>query len=326
MRSSAARWCSATPAGSPARRATILHRDRRLGPARARRRDRARPLRAVRRRAACAAPDPQPMPSACDDGPFGRGTGGQLRYRVEVKGGQTETLWIAVAGSDNSPGEARGASPADAQAGAAARREVASSGGARRWSRVDAPGRPAAAGVDRVGEAEPRRPHPGRDDVDVGWTNEAHQWTPEGKVPKVSWIGAGFPDYPWLFATDGEYTAHANVTLGQFESIKDHMRALRDVPTCSTTAQAWSCTRWSPTARSGTARTPRPQPGRRADPTSTPTRSVKFPGAVALIWRWTGDDGSATRCSTSPPATSSTCGRSSTPTTTAGPRATATSS
>ena len=45
----------------------------------------------------------------------------------------------------------------------------------------------------------------------------------------MRWIGAGFPDYPWMFAVDGEYTAHAEVTLGQFESIKDHMRAVRDV-------------------------------------------------------------------------------------------------
>ena len=48
-------------------------------------------------------------------------------------------------------------------------------------------------------------------------------------MPRIKWVGAGFPDYPWLFAVDGEYTAHANVTLGQFEPIKDHMRAIRDI-------------------------------------------------------------------------------------------------
>ena len=29
---------------------------------------------------------PAPMPSECDDGPFGKGTGGQLRYKVKVDG------------------------------------------------------------------------------------------------------------------------------------------------------------------------------------------------------------------------------------------------
>ena len=50
---------------------------------------------------------PEPMPSECDDGPFGRGTGGQLRYRVKLKRARSETLWVAVAGSENSPAEAR---------------------------------------------------------------------------------------------------------------------------------------------------------------------------------------------------------------------------
>ncbi len=45
----------------------------------------------------CTAQEP---PSACDDGPFGKGEGGQLRYRVTVRGGSSKTLWIAVAGSD----------------------------------------------------------------------------------------------------------------------------------------------------------------------------------------------------------------------------------
>src|SRR5215216_1346206 len=57
----------------------------------------------------CAADQmPAPMPSECDDGPFGNGTGGRLHYQVDVPGNGSATLWIAVAGSDNSPSEARG--------------------------------------------------------------------------------------------------------------------------------------------------------------------------------------------------------------------------
>ena len=48
-------------------------------------------------------------------------------------------------------------------------------------------------------------------------------------MPKATWIGAGFPDYPWIFGTDAEYTAFAAVSVGQFEAIEDHLRALRDI-------------------------------------------------------------------------------------------------
>ena len=48
-------------------------------------------------------------------------------------------------------------------------------------------------------------------------------------LDRVQFVGAGYPDYPWLFATDGEYTAFASVALGQFEAIKAHLIALRDV-------------------------------------------------------------------------------------------------
>ncbi len=45
----------------------------------------------------------------------------------------------------------------------------------------------------------------------------------------MRWLGAGWPDYTWLFGTDGEYTAYAAVAAGQFAPIKAHLRALRDV-------------------------------------------------------------------------------------------------
>ena len=37
-----------------------------------------------------------------------------------------------------------------------------------------------------------------------------------------------------MFATDAEYTAFASVAVGQFEAIKEHLLALRDISTCST--------------------------------------------------------------------------------------------
>ena len=48
----------------------------------------------------CTASDGTSPPSACDDGPFGKGTGGELRYRVTIPANGSTTLWVAVAGSD----------------------------------------------------------------------------------------------------------------------------------------------------------------------------------------------------------------------------------
>ena len=56
----------------------------------------------------CAADQkPEPMPRDCDDGPFGRGTGGRLRYKVSLPANGRAAVWIAVAGSENSVAEAR---------------------------------------------------------------------------------------------------------------------------------------------------------------------------------------------------------------------------
>jgi len=100
-------------------------------------------------------------------------------------------------------------------------------------------------------------------------------------VSKVRWIGAGWPDYPWLFATDGEYTAFAAVAAGQFDAAENHLRALRDISEIAN-------------GRSGKVVhevTPDGQVyyGANADPGNT-DETVKFPSAVALIWRWTGDN------------------------------------
>jgi hypothetical protein len=95
-----------------------------------------------------------------------------------------------------------------------------------------------------------------------------------------------------MFATDGEYTAFASVAVGQFEAIKDHLRALRDVSDILND-------------RSGVVVHEVVSDGsiwfgkdsRRIDPATGEVRydfntdeTVKFPSAVALVWRWTGDD------------------------------------
>ena len=243
------------------------------------------PFGAGRRCSADAAP--APMPSACDDGPFGRGTGGRLRYKIELAGGATTTLWIAVAGSENSVSEARSeldsllANPAAALTAKRAKRESLG-----RWSKVTLPGDPLLQRSIDWGKQNLADLTQVARDVDVRWTDQGTEWTPEGSVSQVRWVGAGFPDYPWLFATDGQYTAHASVTLGQFKAIKDHMRALRDVSDLLSDGSGVVVHEMvadgSVWHGKDTGETP---------PDFNTDEIVKFPGAVALIWRWTGDDG-----------------------------------
>ncbi len=222
------------------------------------------------------------QPPLCDDTEYGNGAGGQLTYRVRLKAGATRTVWFGVGGSTEGPGRAQAelraalTDPVAAlQAKLAERRQVNAA------SQVSLPGDPLlarsvawskqmlAASVQRSTNVNLR----------LVETGKAYP-KPTATLRSMRWIGAGFPDYPWLFGTDGEYTAYAAVAAGQFDPIKDHLRALRDV---------------SQAVNGGTGKivhevTPDGSVffGANADPGNT-DESSKYPSAVALVWRWTGD-------------------------------------
>ena len=109
---------------------------------------------------ACTADDGTSPPSACDDGPFGKGAGGELVYSVTVPSHDSKTLWIAAAGSDQSTGDAQTAA---VQRAFGPRRGAAEQDRFARAHRELHPGfaarGPSAAERDHVGQAEPRRPH-----------------------------------------------------------------------------------------------------------------------------------------------------------------------
>ena len=168
----------------------------------------------------------------------------------------------------------------------AARRALA------RHSRVRLPGDPALQESLEWGKQNLADLTQTAEDVDLRWSDEAKEWTPVGSLRRMTWIGAGFPDYPWLFGVDGEYTAHAAVTLGQFEAIEDHMRALRDI---SDQLSDRSGVVVHEVVADGSIwhgkdnRVVNPGTGAVTYDFNT-DEIVKFPAAVALIWRWTGDD------------------------------------
>jgi hypothetical protein len=237
----------------------------------------------------CAADDGASPPSACDDGPFGKGTGGELRYDVTIPAGGTKTLWVAVAGSDQGLGEAQSELAAALQdpAGELAAK-IASRDRLAQQSELSLPGDKLLQDAIDWGKQNLADLTQTASDLQVRWTNQGKQFpAPLGSVGHVRFFGAGFPDYPWLFATDGEYTNFAAVSLGQFDVAKDHLRALRDI---SDVLNNGSGIVVHEAVTDGSIWFGHDS----VSPTGTndfnTDETVKFPSAVALIWRWTGDN------------------------------------
>ena len=227
-------------------------------------------------------PGAPPMPPRCDDTEYGKGAGGRLRYEVRLQAHGKRTLWFAVAGSEAGPQAARGElkrmldDPARALHAKLSERERLA-----RWTRLDLPGDPLLAeGIewskqnlaDSVQEAR---------DLEIRETNAGTNYPPpEGKLDSIRFYAAGYPDYPWMFATDGEYTAFAAVALGQFDPIKEHMRALARASRIDNGSSGKIV---HEVITDGSVYF-----GSNADAGNT-DETAKFPSTVALIWRWTGD-------------------------------------
>jgi hypothetical protein len=230
---------------------------------------------------AVVCPADGPAPTRCDDGAFGKGTGGQLRWNVDLAAGKPTTLWFAVAGSDKGVPDARREldralkDPAGALA-----RKIADRRKLGENTTVDLPGdRLLEKSItwskqnlaDSVQEAH---------DLALRPVEEGREYpAPAGRLAKARWLGAGWPDYPWLFGTDGEYTAFASVAMGQFDDIKAHLRALSEVAN-GDSGKVVHEVMPDGSIYYGTL-----------DSAGNTDETSKFPSAVALIWRWTGDDG-----------------------------------
>ncbi|HEV2886298.1 MAG TPA: hypothetical protein VGX49_05255 [Jatrophihabitans sp.] len=234
-----------------------------------------------------------PKPSACDDGPFGKGTGGQLTYRVQVPAHGSRTIWLGVAGSDSGLSDARHQlhevleHPArDLAAKIAARERLAAR------TKLSLPGDRLVQNSIEWGKQNIADLTQTARNLQIRWTNQGKQFpAPVGTVPSATWIGAGYPDYPWIFGTDAEYTAFAAVAVGQFEAIENHLRALRDV---SDLLNNRSGVVTHEVVSDGSVWFG--QDSRTTNPDGTVSynfntdETVKFPSTVALIWRWTGND------------------------------------
>lgn len=222
----------------------------------------------------CAAEEKH-MPSVCDDGPIGRGAGGRLRYSVEISSRPT-TVWVAVA-----------ATRADLAAATTTPdrlliRKIRARAELDERSTVSLPGDRSLQKAVDYGKQNLADLTQTAKDLRIRFVDRGKAYpAPIGVVQEATFIGAGYPDYPWLFATDGEYTAFAAVALGQFEPIKAHLKALQEV---SDLLNARSGKVAHEIVTDGSVYF-----GANTDPGNT-DESVKFPSAVALVWRWSGDD------------------------------------
>ena len=228
-------------------------------------------------------PNAPAMPPRCDDTAYGKGVGGELTYRIKLPRSGRKTVWFGVAGSESGAGDARAElARMLRRPRAALRAKIARRERLAQRTKLTLPGDPLLAqGIDWSKQNLADSVQEARD-LEIRETNAGtHYPPPKGKLDRARFVAAGFPDYPWLFATDGEFTAFASVALGQFGPIKEHMRALRRA---SLINNGTSGKVVHEVITEGSVYF-----GANADPGNT-DETAKFPSAVALIWRWTGDD------------------------------------
>src|SRR6202008_4385853 len=122
-------------------------------------------------------------------------------YSVTVPANGSKTLWIAAAGSDQSMSAAQSELSAvlkdpagELAAKMAARDKVA------KWSQVSLPGDPTLQQAIGWGKQNLADATQTAQNLQIRWTNQGKQYPPPlGTVPQVTFFGAGFPDYPWMF-------------------------------------------------------------------------------------------------------------------------------
>ncbi|HEY4781640.1 MAG TPA: hypothetical protein VIH54_07470, partial [Chthoniobacterales bacterium] len=99
--------------------------------------------------------------------------------------------------------------------------------------------------------------------------------------PILSGFGAGYPDYPWFFGTDGAYTTFSLAAVGQWEEAKNHLATIRQVSQLvnGTTGKVLHEIVTDGSIYFGTN-------AQNGDVNET----AEFATAAATLWRWWGDN------------------------------------
>ena len=229
----------------------------------------------------CPVP-PGPDQFRCDDTGFGKGAGGELTYKLKLHANRPLTVWFTVAGSDQglsaAQAEYRAASadPTD-ELQAKVRRRLALDA----QTQVSLPDDPMLAAAVTWSKQNLADLTQQANDVNIRPTEQGTVYpAPIGHLSSMRFEGAGFPDYPWMFATDQEYTMYALLAAGQFAIAEDGLRSLARV---SIIANQNSGKVVHETVSDGSV-----YYGLN-DEVGDIDETAKFPTAVAMVWRWTGD-------------------------------------
>jgi glycogen debranching enzyme len=218
--------------------------------------------------------------TSCADGP--RGTGGQLVWNLGVGGNQERTLWVAVGGSHSSQSVAQQAvqgalkNPDNLLAQKVQGRQALLD-----KTSVDLPDEDLEEAFDwgKLNMADLRITVK---DMQVRDVNEGKAYPPPAAtISSATGIGAGFPDYPWFFGTDGAYTAYPLLVSGQWDTLKEHLRTIKRVSEIvnGNTGKVVHEVMSEGSVYWGTNNHP-----------GNTVETAQFATAVYQVWRWSGDD------------------------------------
>jgi glycogen debranching enzyme len=213
---------------------------------------------------------------------YGNGTGGRMRWDLSVGAGKERTLWVAVAGSHRSKAEATGAlnTALDGPANLLTQK-VNSRLALLKKTDVNLPDSTMEAAFDwgKLNMADLRITVK---DMKVRDVDEGTRYPPPVKtISSATGIGAGFPDYPWYFGTDGAYTAYPLLVSGQWDTIKKHLHTIR---LSSRALNGGTGKVVHEVVTDGSVYW-----GDNDDPGNT-NETAQFATAVEQVWRWSGDN------------------------------------
>jgi hypothetical protein len=224
----------------------------------------------------------QPDIYRCDDTAYGKGAGGELTYNLKLHAKTSMTVWFTVAGSDQGLAAAQTEfQAASANPASELQTKVASRLALDSQTQVSLPGDPMLAAAVTWSKQDMADLTQQANNLEIRRTEQGTVYPPPaGSLPSIRFEGAGFPDYPWMFATDQEYTMFALLAAGQFTTAEDGLRSLA---AASDIANNRSGKVVHETVTDGSVYF-----GLNDEPGDI-DETAKFPTAVANVWRWTGD-------------------------------------
>ena len=210
-----------------------------------------------------------------------KGTTGTLTWRLVLPARGSSTLWVGIAGSHVSEAETERGFERMVGAEDLLARKIAERRALLRRTAVRLPDRRLRAAFDwgKLNMADLRRTttHAQIRDVDEG-----KAYPPAAASFRVlHGIGAGYPDYPWYFGTDGAYTAFPLVASGQWQTASDHLRTIKQVSRAlnGATGKVVHEVMTDGSVYFGTR-------NHRGNTNET----AQFAVAVDLLWRWSGNN------------------------------------